>query len=144
MKKIVLLIPLLLLLGCGPKNITTPGTPPPPVPPVVTLLKITTQAAQADQTAAHLLDQVCYPAPPATPTLDTHTCSVVAVYLRATANAIDRVILEANGPDEWPAIKVKVPLIMVDTVTSIVVKDPKLQAAIDSLQVLLQAILGVK
>lgn len=139
--KLIAIVIAVGLVGC---RAPSPDTPVVPVPPVVTLMKVTTQAAQADQTAAHLLKQLCQPLPPETPTLDSHTCSVTAVYLRKAASTFDKIILVANGPDEWPAIRAKVAFIAADAVTSMTVKDPKLQAALDSLQVLVAAILEVK
>lgn len=144
MKKTLLLIPLLLMLGCGPKNVTVPGTPPVPDPPVVTLLKLTTQAALADQTASHLLVQLCVATPPAVPALSASTCSETAVYLRTASATFDKIILAANGPDEWPAIRVKVAAIIASAINKSTVNNANMQAALDALQMLVLQIQGVK
>ena len=141
MRKLILLLPLLFVLGC---NAPAPDTPAAPDPPVVRVLKLTQLGAVTVNTAAHTLKVLCAPLPPATPALDSATCSNTAVYLRTAAGAFDKIVLATGTPDEWPAMRLKIVAIAGTAVTSSVVKDPALQAQINSIQSLVLQILEVK
>ena len=144
MKKLILLLPLLFVLGCNAPAPDTPGAPLPPDPPVVRVLKLTQLGAVTVNTAAHTLKVLCAPLPPATPALDSATCSNTAVYLRTAAGAFDKIVLATGTPDEWPAMRLKIVAIAGTAVTASVVKDPALQAQINSIQSLVLQILEVK
>lgn len=144
MRKFILLLPLLFLLGCNAPVPDTPGAPLPADPPVVKVLKLTQLAAVTTNTAAHTLKVLCVPLPPATPALDPMTCSNTKVYLLEAANTFDKIVLITGTPDTWPVMRLKIIGVVGTAVTTSTVKDPALQAQINSIQNLVLQILEVK
>lgn len=143
MRKALLLLPLLFVLGCKAPAPDTPGAPLPSDPPKVTVLKYTQLGAAANNTAAHTLAALC-PVPPAVPSMDAAACSTTAVYIRTAARTFDQIAMEASSADAWPTMRVKIAGIGAASAISVVVPNPTLQAQINAVVGLVTQILGVK
>ena len=136
---------LVLMTLCGCTTSTKPVTPPAPAnPPQVQVLGYARLASAAVNTATDALVSLCVPKPPV---IDLGTCNVVKTDLQTAVGVIEQITVEANRvPDleTWAAARVNIAAIAAKAVVHSTVKDPGLQADLDSLALLIQQIKGVK
>ena len=141
MRKILLILPLLLALGC---QAPAPGTPAVPDPPQVRVLKLVNLGATANNTAAHTLRVLCAPDGPTAPILDAGTCSNTAIYIRLAAQSFDKVASVAASNDAWPVMRVRIAQVGAGVATGVVIRDPTLRSQVDAVVAIVAQILEVR